>query len=283
MLVSSKEILLKAKIQNYAVPHFNFNGLESARYILEACEKNASPVILAVSESAVEYIGGYKMCYDIVADLVANLKLTIPVVLHLDHGKNVVSCKRAIDAGFTSVMIDASAHSLEENIEMTKEVVEYAKAKGVTVEAELGKIVTYVGEDILEHQYTTKEDAFTLVSKTKIDVLAPAIGNVHGSYDKKVPLKISVLDDIKERVDIPFALHGGTGISDEDIKELINRGVCKININTEIQVAWANAVKEFIKENPNVYDPRKIIASGKEAIYKVVTEKINLFGSNNKI
>ncbi len=282
MLVSSKELLLKAKIQNYAIPQFNINNLETTKFVLEECQKLNSPVILGISESAIKYIGGFDIVYAIVSGLAKELSITVPTVLHLDHGTSVDSCKAAIDAGFTSVMIDASKYELDDNIRITKEVVEYAKEKNISVEAEIGKITTYTENELDDTVFSSASDCFSLVAATNIDSLAPSIGNVHGSFDKKVPLNLSLLEEIKETINLPLVLHGGTGISDEEIKETIRRGICKININTELQVAWAKALREYLIANPTVYDPRKIISSGKEAIYEVVSEKIKLFGSSNK-
>lgn len=277
MLVNSKEILEKAKQGNYAVPHFNINNLEWTRYILEEMQELNSGVILGVSEGAVKYMGGVNVVASLVKSLIKDLNIQIDVVLHLDHGSSFEICKKCIDAGFTSVMIDASHYPLLENIEITKKVVEYAHSKNVTVEAEIGQIGGT--EDGMEGKnYNAKlEDVIALVNSTHIDSVAPALGSVHGLYKGKPNLDFITMKKISENVSVPLVLHGGTGIPDNLIQEAIKNGINKININTELQIAWANEVRKLLKENETVYDPRKVISSGEEAIKNVVKEKTKLF------
>lgn len=280
MIVNSKELLIKAKNEKYAIPHFNINNLEWTRFILEECENLNSPVILGVSEGAIKYMGGYNVVSSIVKELVKSLNITIPVVLHLDHGSSVESAKLAIDNGFTSVMIDASIYDLETNINMTKEVVEYAKKNNVTVEAEIG----HIGSDddkIDDVAYVNVEDALKLSSSTNIDSLAPALGSVHGIYKGEPKLDFDKMLEISEKSNLPLVLHGGSGIDDEKIKKAISCGITKININTELQIAWSNEVRKYLKDN-NEYDPRKIIKSGEDSMKQIIKEKIILLGSNNK-
>lgn len=277
MLVNSKEILEKAKQGNYAVPHFNINNLEWTRYILEEMQELNSGVILGVSEGAIKYMGGVNVVTNLVKSLIKDLNIQIDVVLHLDHGSSFEICQKCIDAGFTSVMIDASHYPLLENINITKRVVEYAHSKNVTVEAEIGQIGG--SEDDMEGKnYNAKlEDVITLVNSTHIDSIAPALGSVHGLYKGKPNLDFITMKKISENVSIPLVLHGGTGIPDNLIQEAIRNGINKININTELQIAWASEVRKFLKENETAYDPRKVIASGEKAVKKVVKEKTKLF------
>lgn len=277
MLVNSKEILEKAKQGNYAVPHFNINNLEWTRYILEEMQELNSDVILGVSEGAIKYMGGVNVVANLVKSLIKDLNIQIDVVLHLDHGSSFEICQKCIDAGFTSVMIDASHYPLLENINITKRVVEYAHSKNVTVEAEIGQIGG--SEDDMEGKnYNAKlEDVITLVNSTHIDSIAPALGSVHGLYKGKPNLDFITMKKISENVSIPLVLHGGTGIPDNLIQEAIRNGINKININTELQIAWASEVRKFLKENETAYDPRKVITSGEKAIKKVIKEKTKLF------
>lgn len=277
MLVNSKEILEKAKQDNYAVPHFNINNLEWTRYILEEMQELNSGVILGVSEGAIKYMGGVNVVTNLVKSLIKDLNIQIDVVLHLDHGSSFEICQKCIDAGFTSVMIDASHYPLLKNIEITKKVVEYAHDKNVTVEAEIGQIGGT--EDGMEGKnYNAKlEDVIALVNSTHVDSVAPALGSVHGLYKGKPNLDFITMKKISENVSIPLVLHGGTGIPDNLIQEAIKNGINKININTELQIAWANEVRKFLKENETVYDPRKVISSGEKAVKNVVKEKTKLF------
>ncbi len=282
MLVNMKEMLNKADSGKYAVPHFNINNLEWTRFILEECQELNSPVILGVSEGAIKYMGGYKTVSNLVKSLISDLNITIPVALHLDHGSSYESCVKAIDNGFTSVMIDASKYPLEENINITKQVVLYAKDKNVTVEAEIGAVGGEEDGVADELAYAKIEDAVKLVDSTNIDFLAPALGSVHGIYKGKPKLDFERMVKIHELIKLPLVLHGGSGIPDELIKKSISCGITKININTELQIAWSNAVRIFLNENDKVYDPRKIIKGGEIAMKEMIKEKIILFGSNNK-
>lgn len=276
MLVNSKNILLKAKKENYAVAHFNINNLEWTRYILEETNLLNVPVILGVSEGAIKYMGGVNIVSSMVKAMISDLNITNDVVLHLDHGSSFEMCKKCIDAGFTSVMIDASRLPLEENIRITKEVVNYAHKYNVTVEGEIGEIGGT--EDGLEgkNYNAKKEDVIYYVNETNLDSVAPALGSVHGLYKGLPKLDYETMKDINNSISIPLVLHGGTGILDEQIKKSISCGIAKININTELQIAWSDAVKKYIKDNPNIYDPRKIISSGESNIKKHIKDKISL-------
>ncbi len=277
MLINSKEILLTAKEKYIAIPQFNINNLEWTKYILEQMNELSLPVILGVSEGAAKYMGGYKTVVNLVKGLIEDLKIETKVCLHLDHGSSFNSCKEAIDAGFTSVMIDASKYQLEENIKITKEVVDYAHKQDVTVEAEIGHIGG-TEDDITSSATNARlDECKILVKQTGIDSLAPALGSVHGLYKGEPNLDFITMQEINEVLSIPLVLHGGTGIPDDKIKKAISSGISKININTELQLVWTEALKEYLKNNPNQYDPRKIIASGEKAIKAKVTEKVKIF------
>ena len=282
MLVNMKEILLKAKEGKYAIPQLNINNLEWTKFILEECNNLNSPVILGVSEGAAKYMGGYKVVTNMVNALIETLNIEIPVVIHLDHGSSFESCKNAIDSGFTSVMIDASKFSLEENIKITNEVVKYAKERNISVEAEIGHIGGNEDGALGGILYANKEECKILVKETGIDALAPALGSAHGLYKGEPKLEFNLMKEIGEETSLPLVLHGGTGIPDYQIKEAINCGTCKINLNTELQVAWSRGVRELLDNNKEVYDPRKIIKAGEQNIKNVIKDKVNLLGSLNK-
>lgn len=279
MLVNFKEMLQKAKQEHYAVPHLNINNLEWTKYILEECNDLNIPVILGVSEGAAKYMGGFSVVSVLVKSLASTLAIEVPVCLHLDHGSSFENCKAAIDAGFTSVMIDASKHELNENIKITKQVVDYAHERGVSVEAEVGHIggsEDNVSGNILN---ATLEDCLKLYQNTGIDSLAPALGSVHGFYKGEPNLDFKTMKTINENLPIPLVLHGGTGIPEDKIRTAIASGISKININTDLQSVWSKAVREFLNNNENVYDPRKIIGSGETAIKNEIKKIVTIFGT----
>lgn len=282
-MVNSNEILLKAFNEGYAIPQFNITNLEWIKYILEKCNELRSPVILGASEGAIKYMGGYSVVYNLVNSLYKELNIVIPVVLHLDHGTSIESCKKAIDSGFTSVMIDASKYELNENIRITKDVVDYAKLKNVSVEAEVGSIGGIEDNISANIRYADVEDCYTFVKSTTVNSFAPALGTVHGFFKGELNIDFNRMKKIKEKVNMPLVLHGGTGVPEELIKMSISNGISKINIDTELKSAWNKAVREFMIDNEKEYDPRKIIGSGEKAIKEVIDKKINLFGSLNKI
>lgn len=277
MLVNSKKMLESARINKMAIAHFNINNLEWTKYILEKCNELNTPVILGVSEGAKKYMGGFKVVKNMVEALIEELEIYIDVALHLDHGQTFESCKEAIDAGFTSVMIDASRLPLEENIETTKRVVEYAHNRGVTVEAEVGKVGGEEDGVVADIYYAEVADCVRFVEETKVDSLAPALGSVHGQYKGLPNLNFERMKEISELVQLPLVLHGGSGIPDFQIKEAISCGTTKINVNTELQMAWHDAVVKFVSEQPSKYDPRKVISSGEKALKDAVLNKVELF------
>lgn len=276
MLVNSKEMLEKAKQGHYAVPHFNINNLEWTKYILEKCNELNIPVILGVSDGAGKYMGGYNAIYGMVTGLIKDLNITIPVCLHVDHGCTE-TCRKAIDAGFTSVMIDASREELDENIRITKEIVDYAHAKGATVEAEVGHIGGTEDNITSDIFYATLEECQKLYNETGIDSIAPALGSVHGFYKGEPNLNFERMELINENLSIPLVLHGGSGIPDDKIAKAIDCGISKINVNTELQVAWSDAVRKFLETDLKAYDPRKVIGSGEKAMKEKIEEKVKLF------
>jgi fructose-bisphosphate aldolase class II len=282
-LVSMTEMLNKAKAGKYAVGQFNINNLEFTQAILQAAEEEKSPVILGVSEGAGRYMSGFKTIVKMVEGLMEDLKITVPVAIHLDHGSSFDKCKEAVDAGFTSVMIDASHHPFEENIEITKKVVDYAHAKGISVEAELGTVGgqedDVVGESII---YADPKECERLVKETGIDCLAPALGSVHGPYKGEPNLGFAEMEEIGKITGVPLVLHGGTGIPTKDIQKSVSLGTAKINVNTENQIASAKKVREVLAANEDVYDPRKYLGPARDAIKATVIGKIREFGSSNK-
>ena len=273
-------ILDNAKTNKYAIPQFNINNLEWSKYILQACEQEKSPVILGVSSGAAKYMGGYNVARKMIDGLIEDLNISVPVILHLDHGSSVEECKKAIDADFDSIMIDASHYDLETNIQMTKEVINYSH--GQLIEAEIGTIGG-TEDDISAEESTTKvEDAVRFSQAVSLDILAPSVGSAHGLYKGEPNIQFDRIEQIFAATNIPLVLHGGTGINDEVLKKCISLGISKINFNTEFQVAWTKAIKEYITNNPEQYDPRKIISAGENAIKQVAISKINVLGSKNK-
>ena len=286
MLVSAKEMLDKAKAGHYAVGHFNINNLEWTKSILLACEELKSPVILGVSEGAGKYMTGYKTVAAMVRAMHDSLGITVPVALHLDHG-SYEGCKACIEAGFTSIMFDGSHYPIEENVEKTKELVALAHSKGISIEAEVGAIG---GEEdgVIGNGEIADPEECAKIAALGVDFLAAGIGNIHGKYPANWKgLDFEALDRIHKATDnIPLVLHGGTGIPDEMVAKAISLGVCKINVNTDCQLVFAEATRKYIEAGKDLegkgFDPRKLLAPGCEAIKDKCREKINLFGCGNK-
>lgn len=282
MLVNAKEMLDKAYESGYAIAHFNTNNLEWTRAILEACEEKQTAVIIASSEGAVKYMGGFNTVAALVKTMHDDLGITVPVALHLDHG-TYEGAKKAIEAGYTSVMFDGSSLPLEENLEKTREIVELAHSKGISVEGEVGGIggeedgVTSAGElaDVNECEQ---------LASCGIDFIAAGIGNIHGVYPADWQgLNFNRLQEVSDAVNMPIVLHGGTGIPEDQIKKAIELGVSKINVNTECQLAFAKATREYVEADKDKegkgFDPRKLLAPGTQAIKEVVYQKLDMFGS----
>lgn len=282
-LVSMKEMLEKGKKEGYAVGQFNINNLEFTQAILQAAEEEKSPVILGVSEGAAKYMGGFTTVVHMVKGLMVDYQTTVPVAIHLDHGSSFDKCKAAIDAGFTSVMIDASHHPFEENVEITSKVVEYAHERNVSVEAELGTVGGQEDDVIAEGViYANPAECADLVKRTAIDCLAPALGSVHGPYKGEPNLGFKEMEEISQLADLPLVLHGGTGIPTHDITRAISLGTAKINVNTENQITATKAIRDYLNANLDEYDPRKYLIPAREAIKATVAGKMREFGSSNK-
>ena len=283
MLVSAKEMLDKAYRENYAVGQFNINNLEWTRAILETAEELKSPVILGVSEGAARYMVGFKTVVKMVEGMVEELNITVPVAIHLDHG-TYEGAKKAIEAGFTSVMFDGSSYPIDENVEKTKEIVEIAHSKGISVEAEVGAIG---GEEdgVVGNGEIADPKECKMIADLGIDFLAAGIGNIHGVYPENWKgLDFDALKNIKTEVgEMPLVLHGGTGIPADMIKRGIELGVSKINVNTECQLEFAKETRKYIEDGLDKvgkgFDPRKLLKPGTEGIKRVVKEKMELFGS----
>ena len=286
MLVSAKEMLDKAKAGKYAVGQFNINNLEWTKAILLTAQENNSPVILGVSEGAGKYMCGYNTVVGMVNGMLETLKITVPVALHLDHGsyEGALAC---IDAGFSSIMFDGSHYPIEENIEKTKELIRIAGEKGISVEAEVGAIG---GEEdgVVGGGEVADPAECKMIADLGVDMLAAGIGNIHGKYPANwTGLNFDVLAKIQELTGtMPLVLHGGTGIPADMIKTAISLGVSKINVNTECQLAFAAATREYVEAGKDLqgkgFDPRKLLAPGFEAIKATVKEKMELFGSIDK-
>ncbi len=286
MLVSAREMLEKARDGKYAVGQFNINNLEWTKSILQTAEELKSPVILGVSEGAGKYMTGYKTVVGMVNGMLEELKITVPVALHLDHG-SYDGCLKCIEAGFSSVMFDGSHYPIEENVAKTTELVKICKDKGLSIEAEVGSIggeedgVVGMGECADPNECKT-------IADLGIDFLAAGIGNIHGKYPENWQgLSFETLAAVKEKVgDMPLVLHGGTGIPADMIKKAISLGVAKINVNTECQLSFAEATRKYIEAGKDLqgkgFDPRKLLAPGAEAIKATVKEKMELFGSVGK-
>ena len=286
MLVSAKEMLEKAKAGHYAVGQFNINNLEWTKSVLLTAEELQSPVILGVSEGAGKYMTGFGTVAAMVKAMHDELGITVPVALHLDHG-TYEGCYKCIKAGFTSIMFDGSHYPIDENVEKTKELVQVAHAMGMSIEAEVGSIG---GEEdgVVGMGECADPKECKRVADLGINFLAAGIGNIHGKYPANWKgLSFETLDAIQQLTgDMPLVLHGGTGIPADMIKKAISLGVSKINVNTECQLAFAEATRKYIEEGKDLqgkgYDPRKLLAPGAEAIKATVKEKMELFGSVNK-
>ncbi|MGG1246031.1 class II fructose-1,6-bisphosphate aldolase [Bacillus spizizenii] len=280
--VSMKELLQDAKREQYAIGQFNINGLQWTKAILQAAEEEQSPVIAAASDRLIDYLGGFKTVAAMVNALMEELSITVPVVLHLDHGSSVKRCKQAIEAGFSSVMIDGSHSPIHQNIAMTKEVAVYAKPHGVSVEAEVGTVGGMEDGLVGGVKYADLHECQRLVEETNIDALAAALGSVHGKYQGEPKLGFKEMEEIANTTNIPLVLHGASGIPADQIARTIQLGHAKININTECMVAWAEKTRDMFEENPDLYEPRAYMTPGIDAVKETVKSKMREFGSAGK-
>ncbi|MDD7388824.1 MAG: class II fructose-1,6-bisphosphate aldolase [Lachnospiraceae bacterium] len=286
MLVSAAEMLKKAKAGKYAVGQFNINNLEWTKAILQTAQECNSPVILGVSEGAGKYMCGFTTVAAMVSAMVEELGITVPVALHLDHG-SYEGAKKCINAGFSSIMFDGSHYPIEENIEKTKELAAACHVLGLSLEAEVGSIG---GEEdgVVGMGECADPKECKMVADLGVDMLAAGIGNIHGKYPANWPgLSFETLEAISKEVgDMPLVLHGGTGIPADQIQRAISLGVAKINVNTECQLAFQEATREYIEAGKDLqgkgFDPRKLLAPGVEAIKAMVKTKMELFGSVGK-
>lgn len=286
MLVSAKEMLNKAREGKYAVGQFNINNLEWTKAALIAAQESNSPIILGVSEGAGKYMTGYKTVSAMVKAMIDELKITVPVALHLDHGSYEGALK-CIDAGFSSIMFDGSHYPIAENIAKTTELVKICNEKGISLEAEVGSIG---GEEdgVVGAGECADPDECKQIADLGVTMLAAGIGNIHGKYPENWPgLSFDTLAAVKAKTgDMPLVLHGGTGIPEDMIKKAISLGVAKINVNTECQLSFQAATRKYIEDGKDLqgkgFDPRKLLAPGFEAIKATVKEKMELFGSVNK-
>jgi len=304
MLLTNKEILASAMAEKYAVGAFNIHNLESLQAVVTAAQEENSPVIVAVTPGAIKYAG---LVYLAKMVRTAAESASVPMSLHLDHGKDIETITKCLDAGFTSVMIDGSHLTFEENIAITKKAVKLAHPKGVAVEAELGRLagVEEVSVEEKEAILTDPEAAKEFVELTNVDALAVAIGTSHGAYKFKGRPKLDFkrLTEIKGKVDVPLVLHGASGVPawiiekatkygaqlagakgmpDESIKQAIRLGIAKINIDTDLRLAFTATIREVLATAPSQFDPRKILGPAREAMKEVVKNKMRLFGSSNK-
>ncbi len=286
MLVSAKEMLEKAREGKYAVGQFNINNLEWTKAILLTAQENNSPVILGVSEGAGKYMCGYKTIVGMVNGMLEELGITVPVALHLDHG-SFEGAKACINAGFSSIMFDGSHYPIEDNIRMTTELVNTCNVLGLSLEAEVGSIG---GEEdgVVGAGECADPKECKMIADLGVTMLAAGIGNIHGKYPENwAGLSFETLEAVNKEVgDMPLVLPGGTGIPDDMVKKAISLGVAKINVNTECQLSFQEATREYIEAGKDLqgkgFDPRKLLAPGFEAIKAKVKEKMELFGSINK-
>lgn len=281
-LVNTKDMLLKAQQEKYAVPAFNIHNLETTQVVVDAAVEMRSPLIIAGTPGTFSYAG--RDYIQAIVEIAAH-KHDIPIALHLDHHETFEDIKASVDLGTKSVMIDASHFPFEENIELVKKVVQYSHAHGATVEAELGRLRGQEDDLVVDEKdslFTDPQAAKEYVERTGIDSLAVAIGTAHGLYKSEPNLDFDRLAEIQNTVDIPLVLHGASGVSVEDVRKAIDLGICKVNIATELKIPFSNALRQFLVENKDANDPRKYMAPAKAAMREVVIEKIKMCKSENR-
>ncbi len=304
MLTTNKDLMVPARKNGYAIPALNVQNLESIKAVVEAATEEKSPAIMQITPSVIKYAG---LDYITAIAKTAAQTAPVPLAIHLDHGEDYDTAIKCVNAGFTSVMIDGSFLSFEENIKVTKRVVDYAHPKGVSVEAELGKLAGVEERSVEEKDaiLTDPQNAKEFVEKTGIDTLAVAIGTSHGAYKFKSQAKLDQerLKQISQKVTIPLVLHGASsvpawitekatkygatlegakGVSEDQLQQAIKQGVAKINIDTDLRLAFTATVREVLTNNPKEFDPRKILGPAKDAMKEVAKGKMRLFGSSGK-
>lgn len=278
--VTSKELLLEAQSGGYAVGAFNVENMEMVKAVIAAAEELKAPVILQTTPSTIKY--GKIDTYAAMVRAEAK-NAAIPAALHLDHGNSYELAIECMKGGYTSVMIDGSAMSFEDNVKLSAAVVEKAKGLGIPVEAELGKVGGKEDDlEVKEDQSTDHLEAKVFAERTGIDSLAIAIGTAHGFYKGEPKLNKKRLSEIKEQVLIPLVLHGASGLSNEDVRDCINRGICKVNFATELRAAYTDAVRKLLAAKPEVFDPKELGKAGMAAVKQLVMDRIKVCGCNNK-
>ena len=286
-LVGTKEMLQKAQKGKYAVGAFNANNMEIIQAIVEASEEERSPVIIQASQGAIKYAG-----LDMIVAMVRSIseKTSIPIALHLDHGTDYFQNILCLRAGFTSLMYDGSALPFDENVAMTKKVVEMAHVCNIPVEAEIGQVGKMdtsdepgVAREKIKEFMAKPEDAEKFVQMTKVDILAPAVGTIHGCREPIAKLDIPRIEKIRDLTGVPLVLHGASGASDEELKKGIAAGICKVNIDTRIRMAFTNTIRKILTENPEEIDPRKALKPAMEAAKEVIKGRIKILGSGGRV
>ena len=280
MLINTKEMLIEAQRHGYAIPAFNIHNLETIQTVVETANRLHSPVILAATPGTVKYAGGENLIA--ITEAMAK-KVNVPITFHLDHHENVEDIKALIELGCRSVMIDASKHPFEENIEIVRDVVNFAKKYGATVEAELGKLGGREDDLVVEDAdafLTDPKEAQIFVRETGIDSLAVAIGTAHGMYKSIPKLDFERLAQIRQVIDIPLVLHGASGVPTEMVQEAINLGICTVNVATELKNIFSESLKIYFNEHPDATDPRYYFLPAKEKMGELVATKIAMCGSN---
>lgn len=279
-LVTTKSILKKAQEGKYAIGAFNVENMEMVMAVISAAEEMNAPVIMQTTPSTVKYAS---LDYFLANARVAAKNAKVPVVMHLDHGSSFELAAQALRTGYTSIMIDGSHDSFEDNIKVSKAVVDMCKPSGIAVEAELGKVGGK--EDDLDGGdggFTDPQEAKEFVERTGVDSLAVAIGTAHGMYKGEPKLDLERLSQIREVVSVPLVLHGGSGIPDSKVQEAIEIGICKVNYATELRIAFTNGVSKYFNENKDVIDPKKYNKAGMEEVKQFVKEKIKVCGCENR-
>lgn len=281
-VVTTREMLLKAQREGYAVGAFNAENMEMVQAVIEAAEELKAPVIIQTTPGTLDY-GSPELFSAMVLEEAG--KASIPAALHLDHGNSFELAARALKTGYTSIMIDGSKEKFQKNISMSSEVVRMAHAMGVPVEGELGTVGGKEDNHSVsdsEKTYTDPAEAEEFAALTQVDSLAVGIGNSHGFYKGVPKLRFDILEETRKRVTIPIVLHGASGIPDEDVKKATGLGICKVNFATELRDAYSRGLKEYLAANPAVFDPKKYGAAGREAVKKLVMHKIEVCGSVGK-
>ncbi|UAL51794.1 MULTISPECIES: tagatose bisphosphate family class II aldolase [Metabacillus] len=283
MLISTESLLKDAQEKGYAVPAFNIHNLETIKAVVEKADELRSPVMLAATPGTIRYMGADYLLQ--IAET-ANRKHDIPVSLHLDHHEDLRDIERLIELGARSVMIDASHKPFEENVETVRDVVKFASRFGASVEAELGRL-TGMEDDLHVDEndgiYTNPLQAREFVERTGIDSLAVAIGTAHGLYKGNPKLDFDRLREIRKEIHIPLVLHGASGLSSETVQRTIEMGICKVNIATELKIAYSSGLKDYLQKHPNANDPREYFSDGINALKQVVENKIKMCGSYNRV